>query len=252
MNIYRRFAPIYAHGPYPGYSLTLLDALPGLFERHGIPRSGRLLDVACGEGSFAVAMAQSGWQVTGIDQSDEMLAIARERATKAGVAVEFRQGDMREPFGLEGFDLVTCWYDSLNYLLTAEDLRAAFTNVRVALKPGGWFSFDMNTIYGLASGWQRYPAYIQQDNLNVFELHRPSYNFEQQIASVHITAFVPTGENTWERIDEIHRERGYPLQEIEALLEEAGLEVVEMLGSIRDFSAPKPDSQRVWVVARNR
>ncbi len=251
MPIYQRFAPIYAHGPYPGYSLTLLDALPGLFERCGIHSPGRLLDVACGEGSFAVAMAQAGWQVAGIDRSAEMLALARERAAAAGVPVDFRQRDMRRPFGLAGFDLATCWYDSLNYLLLPEDLRAAFSNVNAALKPGGWFVFDINTIYSLAAGWAQTPCYVQQDNLSVFELHRINYNHEEQIASVHVTAFVPTGENTWERIDEIHRERGYPLSEIEALLRgsRAG-GGGECLGSLRDFGPPKPTSQRVWFVAR--
>ncbi len=251
MNIYRRFARIYAHGPYPGYSLTLLDALPGLFEHYNIPGRGRLLDVACGEGSFAVAMAQSGWQVTGIDQSAEMLQLAREHAKASGVEVDFRQGDMREPFDLAGYDLATCWYDSLNYLLTPANLAAAFANARAALKPDGWFVFDMNTIYGLAFGWQQKACYVQQDNLSVFELHRASYNFEEQIASLHMTAFEPVGENKWERIDEIHRERGYPLKEIQSLLEEVGLKVVEVLGSIRDFSAPRPDSQRAWFLARN-
>ncbi len=250
MNIYRQFARIYAHGPYPGYSLTLLDALPGLFARYGIPSSGRLLDVACGEGSFALAMAKTGWQVTGIDQSAEMLALARERVASAGAAPDFRQADMRQPFGLDGFDLATCWYDSLNYLLTQADLRAAFANVRAALKPGGWFVFDMNTIYGLTAVWGQHPCLVQQDNLSVFELHRTIYNHEEQTASVHITAFVPTSENTWERIDEIHRERGYPLKQIEALVRDAGLEVVEVLGSLRDFSPPKPNSQRVWFVTK--
>ncbi len=250
MPIYQRFAQIYAHGPYPGYSLTLLDALPRLFEQYGIPSGGRLLDVACGEGSFAIAMAQEGWQVAGIDQSAEMLAMAQERAAATGISVDFQQGDMRRPFGQEGFDLATCWYDSLNYLLTPDDLRAAFANVQAALKPGGWFVFDMNTIYGLAAVWGQRPCLLQQDNLSAFELHRTSYNFEEQIASVHITVFVPTGENTWERIDEVHRERGYPLNEIEALVQAAGMEVVAVLGSLRDFSPPRPDNQRAWFVTR--
>jgi SAM-dependent methyltransferase len=249
MNIYRRFAQVYAAGPYPGYSLTLIDALPGVFKHFKIHTPGHMLDVACGEGSFAVAMAEQGWAAAGLDQSPEQLALARKLAERAGVHVYFRQGDMREPFELSGFDLVTCWYDSLNYLLDENDLARTFNHTTSALKPGGWFLFDMNTIYGLAVGWQRQKAFVQQDSAHVFEIHRPSYDFERQIATLQITAFLPQGE-LWERFDEIHQERGYPLETIQACLQQAGFESIEAFGSIREFTPPGPDSQRVWFAAR--
>jgi hypothetical protein len=103
------------------------------------------------------------------------------------------------------------------------------------IKPGGVFLFDMNTIYGLAVGWQRKQCYIQQNASEVFEVHRTSYDYERQIASVQITAFIQQGD-LWERIDELHQERGYPLDEIRACLLAAGFEVLAVLGSLREMS----------------
>jgi SAM-dependent methyltransferase len=249
MNIYRRFAEIYTYGPYPGYSLTILDLLPPLFAQFGIPTRGKLLDVACGEGSFSIAMAKEGWQAAGIDRSPEMIEFARQQALQAGVEVSFTVQDMRLPFPPNRIDLVTCWYDSLNYLLSAADLGLLFQNVHAALRPGGIFLFDMNTIYGLAVGWQRSKCYIQQDASQVFEIHQTSYDYERQVASVHITAFIQQGD-LWERVDEVHQERGYPLEQIQDSLASAGFEILAVFGSLRDLSAVKPDSSRVWILAK--
>jgi SAM-dependent methyltransferase len=249
MNVYRSFAEIYANGPYPGYSLTLIDLLPALFERLGVSSGGKLLDIACGEGSFSIALAPQGWDTAGIDQSPDMIELARKQAKLQHVDVKYFVQDMRKPFPLSDINLVTCWYDSLNYLLTEQDLRSVFQNTWDALRPGGIFLFDMNTIYGLAVGWQRNQCYIQQNASEVFEVHRTSYDYGHQIASVQITAFIQQGD-LWERIDELHQERGYSLDEIRACLLAAGFEVLDILGSLREMSPPKPDTSRVWIAAR--
>jgi SAM-dependent methyltransferase len=249
MHIYRRFAEIYTSGPYPGYSLTALDLLPAVFERFNIPSSGSLLDIACGEGSFSTAMAKQGWKAAGLDQSPDMIDLARKQADQLGVEVEYFVQDMRLPFPLHDFDLLTCWYDSLNYLLEPQGLSQVFQNALDALKPGGVFLFDMNTIYGLSVGWQRQRCYIQQNASEMFEVHRTSYDYERQIASVHITAFIQQGD-LWERIDELHQERGYPVEEIQERLKSAGFEILAVLGSLRELTPPKEDTSRVWLAAR--
>jgi len=146
MTLYNHFAQVYARGYYPEFSQALANLLPGIFTQFEIPSTGKLIDLACGEGSFALEMASKGWDVVGIDQSEEMLRLARRRAADSASQVEFFKQDMRE-FTVPGqADLVTCWFDSLNYLLRIEDIQSAFSRVYQALKPGGWFIFDMNTI----------------------------------------------------------------------------------------------------------
>ena len=249
MPIYDRFASIYQRGPYVRFTQNLADSvLLEYLESLGVHPT-RLLDVACGEGSFAVAMAQKGWQVTGVDQSQPMIDLACARASAAEAAVEFFVEDMRSlPYKGE-FDLVTCFFDSMNYLLTIRDLQEAIRCAFESLKPGGMYIFDMNTIYGLAVDWMREKTYIQNEADDFIEIHRQEFDYENLVATMEITIFRQEGE-LWERIDETHRERGYPITDVQFLLDEAGFEIVDMFGSLSKRTAVTITTPRVWFVAR--
>ncbi len=189
MALYDQFAAIYQRGPYIRFSQGLAESiLPEYLEELGCkPR--KMLDVACGEGSLAVAMAKMGIKVTGIDQSAQMIALAKDRAKSAKVKADFMVEDMRSlPFEGE-FDLVTCFFDSLNYMLSVADLQDAFVGAYRALRPGGFYIFDMNTIYGLAVDWMRQETYIQNETEDFIEIHRQEFDYENSIASMYVTVF---------------------------------------------------------------
>jgi SAM-dependent methyltransferase len=246
MGVYERFAYFYAKGQYSQHSRKMAELLPNVLERFGA-KPHKILDMACGEGTFARAMAEKGFKVKGIDASQQMIQFAKSKNANADFLVQ----DMRFlPFEQE-FDLVTCWFDSLNYLLELEDLEKTFVGVRRALKDGGLFIFDMNTIYALAVQWQRHPCNVEQDTEELFEVHRKSYDFESNIATLRITGFL--NENgRWARMDEEHRERGYILEEIRSCLKEAELEELACWGSMQDMSEPGPESGRVWFVTQKQ
>jgi ubiquinone/menaquinone biosynthesis C-methylase UbiE len=250
MSLYNEFAQVYAKGDYPTLSQAVAEILPDIFDKYNIADHGKLLDVACGEGSFALSMAKSGWQVTGIDQSEEMLRLAKHRSQQAKTVINFVQQDMRFLDFTDEFDLATCWFDSLNYMLTTNDLQSTFNNVARALKPGGWFVFDMNTTYGLAVQWQKDKCYVQQETPDLLELHRTSYDFENHKACVKITWFVREGE-IWQKFEEKHIERAFSIHEIEDCLNYAGLKVVDIFGSIRHQKPLQPDSNRAWFLTCN-
>jgi SAM-dependent methyltransferase len=147
------------------------------------------------------------------------------------------------------FDLATCWFDSLNYLIEPQDLVGTLRGVYRALRPGGLFIFDMNTVYGLAVNWREYPVWIQSDDDGVFEVHRCEYDFETNLAVMRITGFVRDGPR-WRRIDEIHRERAYSQAEVKKYLADAGFHVLACWGRFREMSEPTPESGRVWYVAK--
>jgi SAM-dependent methyltransferase len=192
VGLYGEFAPVYARGPYPEYSRTIASLLLRVLRKFTIsPRD--LLDLACGEGTFAVAMARRGIHVIGIDQSHDMLKLARQRARRERVGVRFLHMDMRSLQFINEFDLVTCWYDSLNYLLKPDHLKKTFSGVFRALRRGGLFIFDMNTIYALSVFWQQYPCRVQQDTDDIFEVARPRYDARRRTATMDITAFVRSG-----------------------------------------------------------
>jgi len=249
MTIYDQFASAYQRGPYLRFSQHLVESvLPDYLTEIGVKPS-HLLDMACGEGSLAVGMAKLGYQVTGIDQSQRMIALAKGRASKENVDVSFFVEDMRSLSYQEEFSLVTCFFDSLNYLLTIRDLQEAFKGTYRALRPGGFFICDMNTIYGLAVDWMREQTYIQNEAQDFIEIHRQAYDYENQIATMEVTVFTQLG-TLWERMDETHRERGYPIADIQFLLNETGFVITSMYGNLKNRTGVQTTSPRVWFTAR--
>jgi SAM-dependent methyltransferase len=250
MTTYDQFAQFYQRGPYVQFSLRLVESvLPEYLAELGVNQHTDLLDMACGEGSFAVAMSKLGHHVTGIDQSPQMIELACERARAEKVQVQFLVEDMRSIPHSQEFDLVTCFFDSLNYLLTVKDLQEAFQCAYQALHPGGYFIFDMNTIYGLAVDWMREETYIQNEGDDFIEIHRQAFDYENQVATMEITIF-KQHKDLWERIDETHRERGYPIADIQFLLLETGFEIAGMYGSLGKRTNVQTTSPRVWFTAR--
>jgi len=246
--MYNEFARFYAKGDWPRYSAQMARMLPAVLERFGLwPR--KVLDLACGEGTFAVAMANRGLRLTGVDLSPEMLEIARERAATEGVRATFIRQDMRS-LSLRGrFDLVTCWFDSLNYLLEIDDLSRTFARVSRVLDENGIFIFDVNTIRGLAVEWVREPSYVHLDSGDSFLVSVPQYDAATKIATLHITGFTRENER-WVRIDEVHKERGYTLKEIRQCLKKADLRELACWTSLDKMEKPKRNTARVWFVAR--
>lgn len=251
MAVYNHFAEVYAQGKYPTLSQAIAEILPGILNQFDIPSKGRLLDIACGEGSFAIEMAKKGWEVTGIDQSEEMLRLARHRSSEEHLQVYFLQQDMRCLVMDKPFELATCWFDSLNYLLTNEDLQKTFQNIADSLQPGGWFIFDMNTIYGLAVNWQKQNCYVQQETDDLLELHRTSYDYESRKATIKITWFVRSDE-IWQKFEETHHEKGYTINEIKNALEKSRFSIEGCYGSLKNMTPLQLESGRVWVIAQKR
>ncbi|HOW92160.1 MAG TPA: class I SAM-dependent methyltransferase [Anaerolineaceae bacterium] len=249
--MFDRFARIYARGKYPGFSQEMAAILPSIIKKYKIPTNGtkKLLDVACGEGSFSVEMAKKGWTVTGVDLSDEMLRLAKHRAKQENVQVSYIKQDMRFIDYQNEFDMVTCWFDSLNFLTTQNDLQSAFNSIARSLKPNGWFLFDMNTIYGLAVYWQKERSLIQQETADLLELHSTKFDFEKNLAQLRITWFIKSGA-LWERYEETFVERAFSIEEIETSLEYAGLHVVEKAGSLNPLAPLTSTSNRAWFLTR--
>lgn len=250
MDVYKDFAYLYYAGPYV-YSENMAKFLPRILKKFKTePQT--LLDVACGDGRFAVMMAQQGMVVTGVDASKKMLHYAKERARKADVKIDFVCQEMQHLSMTRKYDLVTCWFDSLNYLLTKGELFKTFRNISTCLNRDGLFIFDMNTIYGLAIRWRERSPGIEVDTNTIFEAHHGyEYNPRKKIATLKITGFVKRGK-LWRRIVEVHRERGYTLNEIREGLKKAGLRELTCWGNIRRMTRPTKKSGRFWFVSKKK
>lgn len=209
-----------------------------------------VLDLACGTGNMSLLLAQRGLQVTGVDGSPTMLAIARKKLADEGLYADFVEADMRS-FSLERtVDAAICVFDSLNYLLEPEDVRAAFRSVHRALKPGGMFVFDVNTPQRLAMIKKEVHLFEGSDH---FLIWADSYDPSRKIWRVKLTGFLKTpgkGEDGWTRFDEVHRERAFPIDEVKVWLQEEGFEVPAVYDSCSFRPANKSTSRAYFVAKR--
>ncbi|MEF3273498.1 MAG: class I SAM-dependent methyltransferase [Chloroflexus sp.] len=245
---YNRYAAVYDGSGQIRFALLTALYLEEILQRHPV-EGRRVLDLACGTGTLLAILAERGWEVTGLDSSAAMLAQAAAKLAHAPTKVELYHGDMREIATLlpaNAFDLVTCTYDSLNYLIGSKDLAACLQGVAQVLAPRGLFVGDMNTRHFLAVDWgqcqlSEQPGYVQ--------IERTYFDPTSDTSTMWLTGFIGDDHAGYERFDEIHIERAYPTVQVAALIETAGL-VLEGCYDGFTFQPPVATTQRICWVAR--
>ena len=209
-------------------------------------RPRQILDLACGTGNMTIRLAKKGYQIFGIDGSPKMITVAEKKARRAGVKINFSPGDFCSFQVAKPVDLVICLYDSLNYLLKVEDLEQAFYQVYQALKTGGYFVFDLNTIQRLRN---------IKDGKRFFEgegyycFWTDKVDLEIPLWNIQLTFFVEQANGYLKRSDEFHVERAYPLASIQRLLEGVGFQVIGLYDAF-SFSPGSDYSERVYFVVQ--
>lgn len=247
MQPYSGFASVYDlfmdNVPYDEWA----DYVQKLLKKFQI-EDGLVLELGCGTGSMTRRLADRGFDMIGIDNSEEMLSVAREKSAE-GYDILYLCQDMRE-FELYGtVAAVVSVCDSMNYLLSEEELLKAFRLVNNYLDPGGLFIFDLDTqyMYEEVLGDQTI-AENREEGSFIWE---NSYYEEEQMNEVTLTIYVPETEELYRRYEETHYRRAYSLDTIKRLLEEAGMEFVSVYDMLTEKS-PKSDSERVYIIAREK
>jgi SAM-dependent methyltransferase len=241
-SIYSDYAPVYDAIGQGRFSAHMASwALPWLAAR-GAPAT-RVLDLACGTGTAALAFAAAGCTVVGVDQSAAMLTIAQGRARDAGYNIAFIEGDIRELrmqkaelrnsqiasvhssfFILHfSFDLVTCFADSLNYQTADDDLDRVFAGAATALRPSGHLIFDLNSAAEYTTWDER--DIVTHDSRDYLVYNKLSYDPAMRLATGRIVWFVRETELWW-RGEETHTQRAWSDAEVCGALAGAGLALV--------------------------
>jgi len=221
------------------------DYIIHLIQRAGISKGSALLDMACGTGTSSLFFAKAGYKVRGMDLSQGMLSVAQAKAKKSGVKIKFHPGDIRNFPTKEKYSIITCLFDSMNYLLKEEDFLSACKCAQGALSGPGVFIFDVNTIFALTKYWdQRLEVKEAEGMLSIW---RNSYDFVSHYANLSLTLFIPRGKG-YKRIDEFHQEKAFPLDDVKSMLKKAGFGKIEIFRHLT-LEPPHPNTVRATIIA---
>ena len=243
MEAYTSFAVVYDtfmdNVPYEEWAQFILNLLQDRKITEGL-----VLELGCGTGKLMTLLGKAGFDMIGVDNSVEMLQIAREKTSQDFL---YLLQDMRE-FELYGtVKAVISVCDSVNYITKKEELRKVFQLVNNYLDPEGVFIFDFNTEYKYRELIGE--TVIAEDREDVSFIWFNEYDEDSHLNDIDLKVFVQEEGDIYRKFQEEHIQRGYTLDEIKQLLEESGLIFLEAYEEYT-MQAPQPDSGRIVVVAQ--
>ncbi len=211
----------------------------------GLEPHHNVLDLCCGQGRHSLALAKTGLNVTGVDLSEEMLAIARSNADEVGLGIALQQADMRRlPDEFSGkFDAVINMFSSFGYLESEDDDQQVLHQIARCLKPGGKLLMDLLNrewviINNEETDWHRH-----DDGRIVLE--RRQLDLRTSTNHLTYTEILPDGSRN--EMSDLHM-RLYSLTELTKMLAAAGLNFDYVHGGFRG-EAYSVDARRMIIVA---
>lgn len=274
MDAYTGFAGVYDkfmdNIPYEQWEAYVTS----LLKEYGVA-DGLVLELGCGTGNMTRLLCSHGYDMIAIDNSEEMLMIARDKAMDETMDILYLLQDMRsfELYGTVRAVVSIC--DSMNYITEPEELCQVFRLVNNYLDPGGVFIFDMNTIYKykellgsrtIAENredcsfiWDNY--YYEDEQINEYELSIFVKACPEDEECAGAKEDGPGGQWTDEDMDgsgepfiryrETHYQRGYSLAEVKALLEQSGMTFIAAYDAFSREPVSE-NSERMYIIAREK
>lgn len=209
---YDPFARVY-NQHWAHFARNILPALQQLVLKD-LPAGASILDLCCGTGQLAQELTALGYTITGIDGSAEMLRYARRNAPAARFVLDDARTFKLPPI----YHAVLSTFDSLNHIMTLQQLTDAFNNVHACLLPGGSFTFDLNTEHGYRTQWHGSFSIVEEDHVCAV---RNSYNPVERVGQFDATIFTQEGPD-WQRSDFSFNQKCYSADEVSQALSTVG------------------------------
>ena len=228
------------------------DFIEACFKRYLSDKPSLLLDLACGTGSMTLELARRGYDMIGVDGSEDMLSVAYERKYDAEInSVLYLCQDMRsfELYGTVG--AVTCCLDSINYLSGDGDLDKCLSCVHNYLDPDGLFIFDVNTPYKFENIYAD-NSYIHEeecDGRGVLCAWQNEYDKSTMLCNFYLSVFEEDDNGKYNRTDEVQTERCFDREELSSSLKANGFEVLGFFADY-NFTEANENNARWYIVAR--
>lgn len=215
-----------------------IDKLFAFYNYH--PKS--ILDVACGTGTIDILLAEKGYRMSGTDIALEMLMWAKAKAERLNVRLNLWQQDMRQLTVAKPYDAILCLYDSINYIVTENDMKQVFKRVSDSLVPNGMFIFDVTTEYNIVKYFHRQTF---AENHNSFSyIWKNLYLSNEKICKTVLTFFIKENNDYYRKFEEIHIQKIYTVSEIKNMLEETGYKLLSSFDAFT-FNKWNKTSERI-------
>jgi SAM-dependent methyltransferase len=211
------------------------------------PDSKSILDLGCGTGTHANLLAEFGYDITGVDNSEEMLQAASNQI-KGNLKnnIKFMKGDIREIRLTKKFDNIVSLFHVFSYFVTNEDVKKAFATVKEHIKDDGFFIFDC--WYGPAVLYDLPKVRVKKmedDNIKVVRIVEPEINANRNYVDVNYQIFIIDKKtNDFKELKETHRMRFFFTPEIEEYLNSYGLKLIDS----KEFLTEKEPGFDTWGV----
>ena len=245
-NAYDAFASAYDALNSDADYTAMADHIDKVFARSNIPRSSLVLDLGCGTGMLTRELDARGYDMTGVDSSEEMLGKAYENSAQSGKILYLCQ-DITE-FELYGtVAAAVCTTDTLNHLTDDESVAKVFSLLHNYLDPGGIFIFDVNSEYKFSSVYGQ-NDYVLEDE-GCLLTWQNDYDPENATADFYLTLFEETDGGLWRRTDTEFSEKYHSPEKLTAMLAHCGFEVLSVTDSSTDGSISEK-TQRLCFTAK--
>ena len=245
MNSYSDFAYIYDSLMHRDINYEKwADYIENLFDMYDI-NPKLVCDLACGTGNITIPLARRGYDMTGVDISEDMLNIAREKAQGTDILFLNQSIERLDLYGTMGAFL--CMIDGINYVIAPKLLEYAFKRMKTCfMDPDALFIFDISTRHKLENiiGGN---TFVHSDK-NIFYAWQNRYIKEKNLSDMMLTFFVRQGKS-YKRFEERHLQRAYTEKELRYMLKKAGFSKIDTYHELT-FDAPRPDSERIVFVCR--
>ncbi|TCS83780.1 class I SAM-dependent DNA methyltransferase [Tepidibacillus fermentans] len=244
--MYNRFAYIYdvlmKDAPYEEW----IRFTEEIIDQYQI-NPNQIIDLGCGTGSIAIPLAKKGYQMIGIDLSEEMLSIAYDKMMDQHLQFPLLQQDMRELELQNQAELIIRYCDSLNYLIGLDYLRQTFVRVNQHLKKKGFFVFDLHSPYKLTHIFANQTFAWNEDDISV--IWETTVDLEQLIVEHELTFFVEQDDECYQKFEETHVQQTYPIEKVKQLLEETGFELLTTYGDFQ-LEPVRDTTERIFYIAQ--
>ncbi|MFC3039122.1 class I SAM-dependent DNA methyltransferase [Virgibacillus xinjiangensis] len=246
---YQQMAYLYdrlmEHAPYDQW----LDFTEKVF-RLSEKEINKVADLGCGTGEITMRLAGKGYDMTGVDYSEDMLTYAEHKTSRSN-PIHWVCQDLRDLEGHGDYDAAVSYCDVINYITDPQDLREAFGNIAAMLADGGLFLFDVHSL--------SYVENVLVDNTFADVMEDASYIWfcseGDHPGEMHhdLTFFAAADGSNYERFDEYHHQRTFSIEFFKKLLADSGFENIKVQGDfLEKYGNDLEEADRIFFIAEKR